>query len=145
MRKLTLVIPIVLLVSGCQTSDVSLTTSSTPVAVTGAAAGAIAGDMASRLAEQIGPAGETTIKLENDTTDYAAALEAALKEWGYTVITDKESGKDQTPVEVSYSLNIIDGQILAQLTTSSVSLGRAYTATAGGAAPSSPLSILQRN
>ncbi|MCW0001779.1 conjugal transfer protein TrbH [Pararhizobium sp. YC-54] len=133
------------LLSGCQTTEDGLTTSSTPVAVTGPAASAIAGDMASRLAEQIGPAGTTTIRIEKDSSDFTTALEAALKGWGYTVITDGKSGKDVKPVELAYSIDGFDGQVLARLSTPTIALGRVYTATASGAVPASPLSIMQRN
>ncbi|MCZ7448167.1 conjugal transfer protein TrbH [Rhizobium rhizogenes] len=145
MHKLLVIIIIATLLSGCQTAEDGLTTSSTPVAVTGPAASAIAGDMASRLAEQIGPAGTTTLKMEKDSSDFATALEAALKGWGYTVITDGKVAKDVKPVELAYSIDGIDGQVLARLSTPSVALGRAYTASAAGATPASPLSIMQRN
>lgn len=136
----------VALLSGCQTADDTLTTSSTPVAVTGPAAGAIAGDIASRLAEQIGPAGATTtIKMETNTSEFASALEAALKGWGYTVVTDGKVAKDVKPVELAYAIEGFDGQVLVQVSTTSIALGRAYTPTAAGAVPASPLSIMQRN
>jgi len=134
------------LLSGCQTAEDAMTTSSTPVAVTGRAASAIAGDMASRLAEQLGPtSATTTIKMEKDTSEFAAALEAALKGWGYTVITDGKVAKDVKPVELAYAIDGADGQVLARVSTPSIALGRAYTPTAAGATPASPLSIMQRN
>ncbi|AVC45451.1 MULTISPECIES: conjugal transfer protein TrbH [Rhizobium] len=146
MRKLFAFFIAAALLSGCQTADDALTTSSTPVAVTGPAASAIAGDMASRLAEQIGPEGATTtIKMKKDTSDFATALEAALKGWGYTVVTDGKIAKDVKPIELSYSIEGFDGQVLARLSTSSIALGRAYTPTAAGAVPASSLSIMQRN
>lgn len=145
MRTLPILVLTAALASGCQSTDEALTTSTTPVAVTGPAASAIAGDMASRLAEQIGPAGTTSIKMDNDKTEYATALEAALKGWGYTVITDGKVAKDQKPVEISYSLDSFDGQLLAHLGTPSVALGRTYSVTGAGATPSSPLSVMQRN
>lgn len=145
MRKLFVMIITATLFSGCQTAEDGLTTNSTPVAVTGPAASAIAGDMASRLAEQIGPAGTTTLKMEKDSSDFATALEAALKGWGYTVATDGKVGKDIKPIELAYSVDSVDGQVLAQLSTPSIVLGRAYTTTAAGATPASPLSIIQRN
>lgn len=145
MRKLLVTVITATLISGCQTAEDGLTTSSTPVAVTGPAASAIAGDMASRLAEQIGPAGATTLKMDKDSSDFATALEAALKGWGYTVITDGKVAKDVKPVELTYSVDGVDGQLLARLSTPSIALGRAYTATADGATPASPLSIMQRN
>ncbi|MBY5460789.1 conjugal transfer protein TrbH [Rhizobium leguminosarum] len=146
MRKLFAFFIAVVLLSSCQTADYALTTSSTPVAVTGPAASAIAGDMVSRLAEQIGPTGATTaIKMETDTSEFATALEAALKGWGYTVITDGKVAKDVKPVELAYAIEGFDGQVLARLSTPSIALGRAYTPTAAGATPASPLSIMQRN
>ncbi|PDS75011.1 conjugal transfer protein TrbH [Rhizobium sp. L43] len=145
MRKILAAIIMTTFLSGCQTADETLTTSSTPIAVTGATASAIAGDMASRLAEQAGPAGTTTLKIDKDTSEYAAALEAALKGWGYTVIADGKIGKDQKPVEVAWSIDSFDGQVLARISTPAIALGRAYTATSVGATPASPLSIMQRN
>ena len=145
MRKLLVTVITATMISGCQTAEDGLTTSSNPVAVTGPAASAIAGDMASRLAEQIGPAGATTLKMDKDSSDFATALEAALKGWGYTVITDGKVAKDVKPVELAYSVDGVDGQLLARLSTPSIALGRAYTATADGATPASPLSIMQRN
>ncbi len=145
MRKLLQVILASAFLSGCQTADGGLGTSSAPVPVTGPAASAIAGDIASRLAEQIGPAGTTTIKMEKDTSEFSTALEAALKGWGYTIITDGKVGKDVKPIELAYSIDGVDGQVLARLSTPSVALGRAYAATTAGATPASPLSIMQRN
>ena len=146
MRKLFAFFIAVALLSSCQTSDDALTTSSTPVAVTGPAASAIAGDMASRLAEQIGPAGATTtIKMKTDTSEFASALEAALKGWGYTVVTDGKVAKDVKPIELAYAIEGFDGQVLVQVSTTSIALGRAYTPTAAGAVPTSPLTIMQRN
>jgi type IV secretion system protein TrbH len=145
MRKTFATVIITAVLSSCQTADETLTTSSTPIAVTGATADAIAGDMASRLAEQVGPAGTTTLKLEKDTSAYWSALEAALKAWGYTVITDGKAGKDKKPVEVAWSIDSFDGQVLARVSTPAIALGRAYTATSAGATPASPLSIMERN
>jgi type IV secretion system protein TrbH len=145
MRNALIVIPIAALLSGCQTADDTLATNATSGAVTGSAASAIAGDMASRLAEQIGPAGTTSIRIDRDQSEYAAALEAALKGWGYTVITDGKVAKGEKPVDLAYSIDSFDGQVLARLTTPSIALGRAYTPTSAGATPASPLSIMQRN
>lgn len=145
MRTITVFALMAAPVTGCQSTDEAINTSSTPVAITAPAAGAIAGDMASRLAEQIGPAGTTSIKMENDHSEYAMALEAALKGWGYTVTTDGKVAKGQQPVEISYALDRFDGQLLAHIRTPSVALGRTYAVTAAGATPSSPLSVMQRN
>jgi hypothetical protein len=145
MKKTIIGIIVVSVLSGCQTADEPLTTSSNPIAVTGATASAIAGDMASRLAEQVGAAGTTTLKLERNTSEYATALEAALKGWGYTIIADGKVEKDPKPVEVAWSIDSFDGQVLARLSTPAITLGRAYIATSAGATPASPLSIMRRN
>lgn len=145
MRKTLAAITITAILSGCQTADETLTISSTPIAVTGATASAIAGDMASRLAEHVGPAGTTILKMDKDTSEYATALEAAMKGWGYTVVTDGKIGKDQKPVEVAWSIDSFDGQVLARVSTPVIALGRAYTTTSAGATPTSPLTIMQRN
>lgn len=135
----------VLFLSGCQTVDDTVPASTTPIAVTGAAAGVIAGDLASRLAEQVGKAGVTTLTMDKDTSEYAAALKAALKGWGYNVIADGKAAKDQRSVEVAWSIDSFEGQVLARVSTPEIALGRAYTATSAGATPASPLSIMQRN
>ncbi|WP_026187673.1 conjugal transfer protein TrbH [Ensifer sp. BR816] len=145
MRKLHFTFIAATLLYGCQTADDALTTGTAPPAVSGSAAIAIAGDMATRLAEQIGPVGSTTIKMDNDRSEFATALEAALKGWGYAVITDGKVGKDVKPIELAYAIDAIDGQVLARLTTPSLAFGRAYTPTAAGAKPASALSIMQRN
>lgn len=145
MRKTLAAIVITAFLSGCQTADEPLTTNSTPIAVTGPTASTIAGDMASRLAEQVGPAGTTILKMDKDTSEYATALEAALKGWGYTVVADGKVGKDQKPVEIAWSIDSFDGQVLARVSTPAIALGRAYTATSAGATPASPLSVMQRN
>lgn len=145
MNKTIAAIIITAVLSGCQTADETLPTSSPPISVTGTTASVIAGDMASRLAEQLGPAGTTTLKMEKDTSEYAAALQAALKGWGYAVVTDKKVSQDQKPVEFAWSIDSFDGQILAQVSTPTVALGRVYTTTSSGATPASPLSVMQRN
>jgi hypothetical protein len=132
-----------LLVSGCQTADDGLAVSSTPVAISSAAASAIAGDLASRLAEQVPPA-TTKVRMEADKSDFAMALEAAMKGWGYTILPDA-GPKDGKSIKLGYSLQGIDGQLLAQVSTPAIALGRAYTASSTGAVPASPLSIMQRN
>ncbi len=145
MNKTIAAIIITAVLSGCQTAFETLPTSSTAISVTGTTASVIAGDMASRLAEQLGPAGTTTLKMEKDTSEYAAALEAALKGWGYAVVTDKKVSRDQKPVEFAWSIDSFDGQILAQVSTPTVAVGRVYTTTSSGATPASPLSVMQRN
>ncbi|MBD8689532.1 MULTISPECIES: conjugal transfer protein TrbH [unclassified Rhizobium] len=132
--------------SGCQTADDTLITSSAPVSISGPAASAVAGDMASRLAEQIGSAGgTTTIVMHNDKSEFGTALEAALKGWGYRVVPDGKVSKTATLIELAYAIEGFDGQILARVSTSSIALSRAYAPSAAGAAPTSPLSIMQRN
>ncbi len=145
MRNLFALLLAVTLLSACQTADDALSTDTTPTAISGPAASAIAGDMASRLAEQIGPAGSTTIKMDKGASEFAVALEAALKGWGYSVVTDGKVAKEIKPVELVYGIDSVDGQVLARLSTPSIALGRAYTTTPGGATPASPLSIMQRN
>ncbi|MGV1822696.1 conjugal transfer protein TrbH [Agrobacterium sp. CG160-95] len=143
MRMRYMLFAVTLLVTGCQTADDSLSVSSTPVVISGAAASAIAGDLASRLAEQLPPA-TTTVRMEADKSDFAVALEAAIKGWGYTVVPDAGT-KDSKSIKLGYSLQGIDGQLLAQVSTPAIALGRAYTASSTGAVPASPLSIMQRN
>jgi type IV secretion system protein VirB9 len=68
---------------------------------------------------------------------------AALKTWGYAVVSDQDT-KDDKLIELAYVIDSHDGQVLARLSTGSIDLGRAYTTTATGAAPVSALSVMRR-
>ncbi|WP_320202041.1 conjugal transfer protein TrbH (plasmid) [Agrobacterium sp. rho-13.3] len=132
------------LVSGCQsTGTEGLDSSTAPPEISGPAASAIAGDMVSHLAEQIGP-GKATVALKTDTSPFGQALEAALKGWGYAVVTDQKTDSGATVIPLAYVILTVDGQVLARLSTNSVDLGRAYFVTASGATPASALSLMRR-
>lgn len=136
------------LVSGCAglgfdafgTSGVVASTA--PTEMTTLAASAIAGDLVPRLAEQLGQ-GKATIVLKPDSSAFGAALEAALRTWGFAVTTDGEV-KDQNAIRLAYVLAPADGQILARLTTGSLEIGRIYATSGTGAIPASPVSVMQR-
>lgn len=133
------------LFSGCQAAGGPIDTHSAPGAAVGpVAANAIAGDMASQFAEHIDRPVRTPIKMDADGSDYASALEAALRGWGFVVITDGRVGKNQKPIQLTYSIDSLNGEVLARLMTPSIALGRAYATTTAGATPASPLSIMQR-
>ncbi|WP_026621622.1 type IV secretion system protein TrbH (plasmid) [Ensifer sp. WSM1721] len=130
--------------AGCQsTSAVGLVASDAPLDVSGPAASAIAGDMVSRLAEQIGP-GTATVVLKQDASPFGQALEAALKGWGYSIVTDQKTDDKSNLVPISYVLQPYENQVLARLSTSTVEIGRAYVVTATGATPASPLSVMRK-
>lgn len=132
-----------ILLSGCQSMETGgLARSAAPPEISGPAAGAIAGDMVSRLAEQIGQ-GKATVALKQDGSPFGQALEAALKGWGYAVVTDQKTDSGGG-VPLAYVIVPYDGQVLARLSTSSVELGRAYTVTKSGATPASALSLMRR-
>jgi len=130
--------------SGCQSMGTDgLVASNAPPEISGLAASAIAGDMVSRLAEQIGP-GKATVALKPDASPFGQALEAALKGWGYAVVTDQKTDSSTKIIPLAYVIVPFDGQVLARLSTDSVELGRAYTVTASGATPASALSLMRR-
>jgi hypothetical protein len=145
MRTAILSLVLAMALAGCQATDEALTTESNAPAITGPAASAIAGDMASRLAEVMGPAAKVPIKMDKDSSEFSTALEAALKGWGFAVITDGKVDKTVKPIELAYSIDSADGQILARLWTPSVAISRVYAPTAAGADPVSPLSKLEMN
>jgi len=133
-----------ILLSGCQSVGTDgLVASNAPAEISGPAASAIAGDLVSRLAEQIGP-GKATVALKADASPFGQALEAALKGWGYAVVTDQKTDSGTRIIPLAYVIVPFDGQVLARLSTDSVELGRAYTVTASGAAPASALSLMRR-
>jgi len=143
MRTVHLLMLCISVISGCETIDDTVATSSAPPAASAAVAGAIAGDLASRFAEQNGPKTSAPIVMRKDNTEFANALEAALKGWGYSVITDGRGHQPSKSVALSYSLHGFDNQILAKLATPTIALGRTYDVTTGGATPSSPLSVMR--
>lgn len=131
------------LLGGCQAMNADgLVASSAPPEISGPAASAIAGDMVSRLAEHVGP-GTGTILLKPDGSPFGGALEDSLKTWGYAVVSDQDA-KGEKLIALAYVIDSHDGQVLARLSTGSIDLGRAYTTTATGAAPASPLSVMRR-
>ena len=143
-RAIATAFALTILLSGCQSLGTDgLVASNAPAEISGPAASAIAGDMVSRLAEQIGP-GKATVALKADASPFGQALEAALKGWGYAVVTDQKTDDGMKIIPLAYVIGPFDGQVLARLSTDSVELGRAYTVTSSGAAPASALSLMRR-
>lgn len=135
---------ITIAVAGCQSPGAeALVDSNAPPEISGPAASAIAGDMVSRLAEQLGP-GTATVALKQDNSPFGRALQAALKGWGYAVVTDQKTDGKTKLVALAYVIAPHDGQMLARLSTPTLEIGRAYSITTTGATPSSPLSVMQR-
>ncbi len=143
-RCLAITSGLAILLCSCRSMDTGgLATSAAPPEISGPAAGAIAGDMVSRLAEQIGQ-GKATVALKQDSSPFGKALEAALKGWGYAVVTDQKTDSGSAVIALAYVIVPYDGQLLARLSTSSIELGRAYTVTTSGATPASALSLMRR-
>jgi hypothetical protein len=143
-RIIAIAAAVSILVAGCQSSGVEgLSESNAPPELSGPAASAIAGDMVSRFAEQIGQ-GKVTIALSQDNSPFGQALESALKGWGYAVVTDQKTDGKTKLVSLAYVIEPFEGQVLARLSTAGVEIGRAYSVTAAGATPASPLSVMQR-
>ncbi len=130
--------------SACQTGADGLPASAAQPEITAAASSAIAGDMVSRFAEQVGP-GTGTIVLKEDASPSGQALAAALKGWGYAVATDQKTDDKKSSIELAYVVYDFEGQTLVRLSTRKVELARAYSTSAAGAVPASPLSVMQRN
>jgi hypothetical protein len=106
-------------------------------------ADAIAADMAGRLAEQIGP-GNTTLGLTLDGSVFGQVLEASLRSRGYAIVTDHGTG-DTAIVPLAYVVDDFEGSLLVRLSTPTLELTRVYKASATGAEPVSPLSLLARS
>ncbi|MCP3477856.1 conjugal transfer protein TrbH (plasmid) [Bradyrhizobium sp. CCGUVB1N3] len=142
-RRIAVLSLLSLSLAGCASlGSGRLVASSAPPELSGPAASAIAGDMVTKFAEQVGP-GTGTIILKPDGSPFGQALVTSLKSWGYAVATDQKTGAEKT-IPLAYVLESYDGQVLARLSTGSVELGRAYSATAAGASPASPVSVMQR-
>ncbi|MBW9118374.1 conjugal transfer protein TrbH [Rhizobium cauense] len=138
-----LTIMICTIASGCQTTSPSIDSSSSPVKISDSAASAIAGDLAGRFVEQNGEADVRSIEMAKGSGKYAAALEAALRGWGYSVVAKKDQHDQETPTRLAYTIDKIDGMVLASISTPSIGLSRAYDVDAVSATPRSPLSIVR--
>lgn len=143
-RRLGLAVLFCILISGCQSlGPGGLMASNAPAEISSAAATSIATDMVSRLAEHLGP-GTGTIALKQDGSPFGQAMQAALKGWGYAVVTDQKTDGGATLIPLAYVVEPFEGQTLVRLSTKSVELGRAYSVTPQGASPVSPLSVMRR-
>jgi type IV secretion system protein TrbH len=141
MRTQILLLALAVSASGCQTSGGVADNGLTPAELPSAAASAIAGDLSARLAEQAAPK-DMAFRLTPDLTGFGAALEAALRGWGYSVNPEKPTDKT---TRLDYAIERSDGDVLASVAMPSVILSRTYTASGTGASPKSPLSILRRD
>ncbi|MBB4440253.1 MULTISPECIES: conjugal transfer protein TrbH [Rhizobium] len=128
------------LLSGCTTAADGPSASSASPDLSDPAASAIAGDMVGRLAEQVDP-GINRVKWNGDATPFGQAMEAALKAWGYEVVTAQGSDEKQRMVALTYGVDDLEGQALVSISAGSVELARAYATSATGASPASPVSV----
>lgn len=71
-------------------------------------------------------------------------MEAALKGWGYAVVTDQKTDGVSRIVPLAYVVIPFEGQVLTRLSTNSIELGRAYIVTTSGAQPASALAVMKR-
>ena len=129
--------------AACQTlGGAGLVASTVTTELTPEAATSIAGDMVGRFAEQVGP-GNTTVVLTPDGSVFGQALEAALKGWGYAIVTDQQT-KGTATVPLAYVVDAFEGSVLVRLSTGTVDITRMYKLSAAGAEPVSPVSVMQR-
>jgi hypothetical protein len=142
--RLALVVFAITTLGACQSTRlVGLVASNAPPEMSVPVANAIAGDMVSRFLEQIGP-GTTTIALKQDNSPFGQALETALKNSGYAVVTDQKTDDKARPIALAYVVEPFEGNILVRLSTRTIDIGRAYAATPTGTTPASPLSVIRR-
>ena len=106
------------------------------------AARAIADDMVSQLEDHVGP-GTTTIALKGDDASFGPALEAALRAKGYAVLTGQITD-DASVVPLAYVIDPFESGVLVRVSTAKLELTRMYAPNATGAAPASPMSVMQR-
>lgn len=104
-------------------------------------ADAVAADMVARLAEHVGP-GNGTIALKADNTPFATAFDKHLRGWGYAV---DPAATGQGAIPIAYTVDALDGDVIARISTPNVELARQFQATTTGAVASSPLSVMKRS
>ena len=144
MRGIFSILLVAAVLAGCQGTKGGPGANRAPPELSAPAAGVIAGDMVSRLAEQVAPA-TTTVNLDKDSSEFATALEAALKGWGYTVVTEQGRDKLANTVTLGYSIASFEDQILARLSTPALTFGRIYAVDPSGARPESPFTIQRQD
>ena len=106
------------------------------------AARAIADDMVKQLADNVGP-GITTIALKGDDELFGPALEASLRAKGYAVLTGQDTD-NASAVPLAYVIDPFESGVLVRVSTARLELTRVYAPNATGAAPASPMSVMQR-
>jgi ABC-type Fe3+-hydroxamate transport system substrate-binding protein len=141
MKIMTFLAAIAIVLTGCQSSEGSRLAAPAASELSPSAASAIASDLAARLAEQVAPKG-TIIRLTGNHVEFAVALEAALKGWGYSIDAQKATVQ-VTPLD--YVIEQTKDEALATLAIPSVVLSRTYLTSANGAEPRSPISVMRRD
>ena len=124
------------------TGGQALVDSQVSVEISDEAASAIANDMVSQLADHVGP-GTTTIALKGDDVSFGPALEASLRTKGYAVLTGQITD-DTSVVPLAYIIDPFESGVLVRVSTARLELTRVYAPNATGAAPASPMSVMQR-
>jgi len=124
------------------TGGQALVDSQVSVEISDEAASAIADDMVRQLADHVGP-GTTTIALKGDDEPFGPALEASLRTKGYAVLTGQITD-DASVVPLAYIIDPFESGVLVRVSTARLELTRVYTPNATGAAPASPMSVMQR-
>lgn len=109
-------------------------------AISGAIALAIADDLASRLAEQVPP---SAIRVPAKSSELAMAFEKALKDRGYTISTAPPGPAGQV-TDLTWEVQAFDGHVLAQVSTPTLVLSRAYLLNGTQALPANPVSLMQK-
>ena len=133
-----------LFLAACQTLGGSGLIASTVTAkLTPAGASSIAGDMVGQLGRHIGPGG-TTIRLRGDGSPFGSALEESLRTAGYAVVIDKRSSEGGA-IDLAYAVDSFEGSVMVRLSTGSLDLTRLYTLDGDVAAPTGPVSVMQRD
>lgn len=129
------------LAGGCQGSP-HFSAAEGTIQVSSSAETAIAGDMANHFIESAGK--PAPVLLSASTDQSAEALGAALKQWGYPVISRKDKGSANKPeLEIAYSITAFEDVVLAQLATPAFTLSRAYRADTSGARATNALAVIR--
>ena len=131
------------LLTGCQIGTHPLATNTPAPELSPAALNAIAGDMVMRLAEQVGSRSGAVV-LTQGSVPFDLALAGALKSSGFEVATDGKADGRKDAILLSCTIDDYEGRTLVQLSTQNFAVARAYSTTAKGATPASPISVIRR-
>jgi len=101
----------------------------------------LAADAASQLAGFISVSGPL-IELDSKADAFGSALEQALRQKGYGLVSTQDRRDHASSVQLAYVIDRTDDRLLLRVSTGAIDLTRLYSVNGDIAVPSSPVSVM---